>query len=148
GSGGWPLDFDVIGWLIDHGEALAIGDLATMRLGELRPKLEALGTAHGAGLIVPLVDRGQLIGLVEARFDHALGEGGRGLVAEWARVAARALTYAGLARAAARELTTAREVEIATALRLQATARGNAELGRWVVAAEYRAAEPTTGAGW
>ena len=42
-------------------------DLATMRLGALRPRLEALVAARGATLIVPLVDRGELVGLVEAR---------------------------------------------------------------------------------
>lgn len=144
----WPLATEVVRWLVELAEPLAIGDLATMRLGELRPKLEALGSAHDADLVVPLVDRDELVGLVEAKFDTALREDERGLVAESARAAARALTYAGLARAAARERATAREVEIATALRQQASASSDAELGRWVVAAEYRAAAPTTGAGW
>ena len=67
---------------------------------------------------------------------------------ESARAAARAFTFVGLAQTAGRERETAREVEVADALRLQASASRDAELGRWAVAAEYRTAARTTGAGW
>jgi hypothetical protein len=144
----WPLDGALADWLADHADALAITDLATMRLGVMRGPLEALGSTHGATLIVPLVDRAQLVGLVEADCDRALREQERGLVVESARAAARGLTFFALARAASRERTVAREVEIADALRLQASASRDAELGRWAVAAEYRSAARTTGAGW
>lgn len=144
----WPLDKRVAAWLVEHGQAIAPSDLATMRLGDLRPKLEALAGAHGATLLVPLVDRGELVGLVEADHNDALREDERALVAESARAIARALTYAGLARSAAKERATAREVEVAEAMRLQAVASRDDELGRWTVAAEYRSAPRTTGAGW
>src|SRR5690606_3998094 len=123
-------------------------DLATMRLGPLRAKIEAFATEHDADLIVPLCDRDELVGVVEARFDKALRDTERGLVAESARAAARALTFVELARAASREREIAREVEIADALRLQASASRDAQLGRWAVAGEYRTAPRTTGAGW
>ncbi|MDB4955649.1 MAG: protein serine/threonine phosphatase [Myxococcales bacterium] len=141
------LDPDVIAWLVGHAEALAITDLATMRLGPIRPKVEALG-ANGAGIIVPLVDRGELVGLVEANHDKALRDEDRSVLAESAHAVARALTFVVLARAASRERETAREVEVADALRLQASASRDAELGNWAVAAEYRTAPKTTGAGW
>jgi hypothetical protein len=141
------LDRDVAAWLAAHGELLAAGDLGTMRLGELRPRLEALAAGDTA-LVVPLMDRGALVGLVLAHHRGALREEERGLVIESARAAARALTYAALARAAARERETAREVEVAEAMRLQAAARRDDELGPWAVAAEYRTAPRTTGAGW
>jgi hypothetical protein len=144
----WALDREVAAWLTASGEPLAAGDLATMRLGALRPQLEALVAAHGATLIVPLIDRGTLVGLVEAEHDNALREDERGLVVESARAAARALTYIGLARAAELEGETAREVEVARAMRLSASASRDDELGRWAVAAEYRTAPHTTGAGW
>ena len=140
------FDPEVAAWFVRNPEALALTDLATMRLGPLRPKLEALGA--DATLLVPLVDRGELVGLVEARYDKALRDVERGLVAESARAAARALTFVGLSRAAQRERETAREVEVADALRLQASASREAELGTWAVAAEYRTAARTTGAGW
>src|SRR5262249_11324571 len=76
----------------------------------------------------------------------ATGRGG--LVAQSARAAARALTYVNLARAAAREGATAREVEVAEVMRRQASARHDDELGPWRVAAEYRSALRTTGAAW
>jgi hypothetical protein len=143
-----PIDPDVAAWLVRHGDALAAGDLGTMVLGAIRPRLEHLVTARGATLIVPLIDRGTLVGVVEADHAAALREGERGLVVESARAAARALTFVALARAADRERETAREVEVAEAMRLQAAASRDDELGRWAVAAEYRTAPRTTGAGW
>jgi GAF domain-containing protein len=144
----WTLDPDVEAWLVRTEDAVAMTDLATMRLGALRPKLEELGKLRGATVIVPLVDRDELVGIVEAHHELALRESERGLIADSARAAARALTFAALARTAARERETAREVEVADALRLQASASRDAELGQWIVAAEYRPAPRTTGAGW
>lgn len=141
------LDPEVAAWLVEHGDLLAAADLGTMRLGKLRPKLEALVTAGATAICVPLVDRGSLVGIVLAHHGDALREDERGLVIEAARAAARAMTYAALARAAAREHEMAREVEVAEAMRLQAAIR-DAELGPWTVAAEYRTAARTTGAGW
>ena len=144
----WPLDAEVSAWIVEHPDAIAPGDLATMRLGALRPKLEQLVGAHGATLVVPLLDRGALVGIVEADHSDALRDDERALVVESSRAAARALTYAALARAAAKEGANAREVEVAEAMRAQAAASRDDELGRWTVAAEYRAAPKTTGAGW
>jgi len=140
------LDPDVRAWLVKNPDPVAVTDLGTMRLGPLRPKLEALGGQ--ATLLVPLIDRGELVGLVEADYDKALRDSERGLVAESAKAAARALTFIALSQAAARERETAREVEVADALRLQASASREAALGKWAVTAEYRTAAHTTGAGW
>jgi hypothetical protein len=148
GGARWLLDRDVAAWLTAHGEPLAVSDLTTMRLGPLRPRVDALVAARGVTLLVPLVDRGALVGVVEADHVLALREAERGLVAESARTAARALTYVNLARVAAREGATAREVEVAEAMRLQASASRDDELGPWQVAAEYRSAARTTGAAW
>jgi hypothetical protein len=142
-----PLDGEVARWLVAHGELLAAGDLGTMRVGPIRPMLEAL-VSTASMLIVPLIDRGALVGLVEADHGSALRDAERGLVTESARTAARALTYVALTGAAALEGETAREVELAEAMRLQASASRDDELGRWTVAAEYRTAPRTTGAGW
>jgi GAF domain-containing protein len=144
----WPLSADVVAWLVQRGEPIAVTDLATMRLGALRAQVEAMGAAHGATLLVPLVDRDELVGIVEASVDRALRDAERGLLAESARAAARALTFVQLARTAGRERETAREVEIADALRQQASASRDAELGHWIVTGEYRSAPRTTGAGW
>jgi len=142
------LDRELAGWLVEHGELLAVGDLGTMRVGPIRPMLEQLVAAGGATLLVPLIDRDALVGLVEADHFAALREDERGLVGESARAAARAVTYVAMARAAAREGETAREVEVAEAMRLQASASRDDELGHWAVTAEYRTAARTTGAAW
>src|SRR6185312_7895886 len=113
------VDPEVVDWLVRHNNPLSITDLATMRLGALREKLEVLGAR--ASLLVPLVDRGELVGLVEADYGKALRDAERGLVAESARAAARALTFIALLEAAEQERETAREVEVADALRLQAS---------------------------
>ncbi len=144
----WPLHQDIASWLIEYAQPFAPTDLATMKLGPLRQKIEELVTAHGATLIVPLVDRAALVGLVEADHHDALRDHERGLVLESSRATARAVTYASLARDAAKEGASAREVEVAEAMRLQASASRDDELGRWTVAAEYRTAPRTTGAGW
>jgi len=142
------LDRELAAWLVRHGQAIAPGDLATMRLGELRPQLEALVAADGVTLVVPLIDRDRIVGLVEADHADSLREAERGLVAQSSRAAARALTYAALARAAAKENETAREVELAEAMRQQAAASRDAALGRWIITTEYRSAPRTTGASW
>lgn len=144
----WHLDKEVIEWLVQNPLPLAVVDLATMRLGPVREKIEALAAAHDPDLIVPLCDRDELVGLVEADHDRALRDSERGLVEDSARAAARAVTFVALARAASRERETAREVEVADALRVQAVASRDTELGGWAVGAEYRAAPRTTGAGW
>ncbi len=144
----WQLAPEVAAWLAAYGAPLASADLATMRLGPIRPAIEALVAAHDATLIVPLLDRGVLVGLVEADHEKALRDGERQLVAESARAAARSLTYIELADIAAREGATAREVEVAEAMRLSAVGSGDDELGRWAVAAEYKSAARTTGATW
>src|SRR5206468_12682893 len=70
-TGTSPLSLhDALPILVAHREPLAVADLATMRLGPIRPRLEAVVAERGATLLVPLIDRGALVGLVEA--DHVL----------------------------------------------------------------------------
>jgi len=139
---------ELAAWFVEHPEPFAVVELATMRLGAMRGPLETLGNQDPTGLIVPLVDHEELVALVEAQYAKALRDEERELVVESARAAARAYTFVELAHEASRERETAREVEVADALRLQASSSRDAELGRWVVAAEYRTAARTTGAGW
>lgn len=142
------LSPELAAWFVAHPQPFAVTELATMQLKGMRTSLEALGKNDPNGLIVPLVDRDELVGLVEAHYGKALRDAERELVVESAKAAARAFAFVALARAAARENETAREVEIADALRLRAAASRDAELGPWAVAAEYRPGTRTTGAGW
>lgn len=142
------LDPQISQWLVTHADILAAGDLGTMRLGALRGPIEAFALASGTTLVVPLVDRDVLVGVADADHSDALRDDEAGFVLASARSVARALTYVALAQAAAREGATAREVEVAEAMRMQASASRDDELGRWIVAAEYRTAPRTNGAGW
>ena len=135
-------------WLARHAQAIAVDSLATMKLGAMREPLVELARDAPGGLIVPLVDRDELVGLVEARVARAWRDAERELVTESARATARAFTFVALAKSATLERETAREVEVADALRLQASASRDAQLGKWSVTAEYRTAARTTGAGW
>jgi hypothetical protein len=147
-----PLDASVAAWLVARSldgaarELVAAPDLATLRLGPVRPALE--GLLGEAGLVVPLVDRGALLGIALAAHAAPLRERERAVLADSAQAAARALVYADLARVAARERETAREVEVAEAMRSRAAASGGEELGPWSIAAAYRAAARSTGASW
>nr|HEX4316521.1 SpoIIE family protein phosphatase [Kofleriaceae bacterium] len=134
----WTIDRDAATWLAQRAEPVATIDLATIRLGKLRPAIEALGHAHGATLLVPLVDRGELAGLIEARYDRPLREGERALVSASALAAARQLAFVQLAEAAAREGETAREVEVAEAMRVSASRQVDDALGDWAVTTAYR----------
>lgn len=142
------IDPEVSRWLVAHADIVAPGNLGTMRLGALRGAVELFVLASGTTLVVPLVDRGVLVGVADADHSDALRDDEAGFVLASARSVARALTYVALAQAAAREGATAREVEVAEAMRMQASASRDDELGRWIVAAEYRTAPRTTGAGW
>ncbi len=142
-----PLPIEVTDWLVTLKEPLASGDLATMRVGPIRQKLEAM-FVDDTTLIVPLVDRGSLLGVIRGSHERALRDVTRGIVLESGRVVARALAFAQLTRAAAEQGEVAREVEVASAMRLQAAASRGDELGAWSVGAEYRSAARTTGASW
>lgn len=139
---------ELTAWWVAHREPLAAADLATMRLGAIRGVLEAEVAARGATLVVPLIDRDALVGLALADHKVALRDDERELIAESARIAARGLTYVALARTAQREGATAREVELAEAMRRHAQALRDDELGPWTVEAAYRSAARTTGAMW
>jgi hypothetical protein len=142
------IDHTAVAWFAVHDDALATNDLGTAILGPLRPVLEELLSRYPDGLIVPLIDRGRVLALAFASHRGALREEARGLVVESARAAARGLAYLALTRSAARERETAREVEVAEAMRQQVVASRDDELGHWAVAAEYRTAPRTTGASW
>lgn len=51
-------------WLEQNARPLARDDLATMRLGELREPIERLFEAHHAEVLVPLVNRDEVVGLL------------------------------------------------------------------------------------
>jgi ABC-type multidrug transport system fused ATPase/permease subunit len=146
GTRRFALDADLARWLARHAEPIARADLATMRLGPLRARLEAFVSQRGHNMVVSLVDRGELVGLIDASYERSLREDERALVAASARAAASGLVFAALARDAERERETQREVEIAETLRLHAQADSE-RIRRWSVAVERHGARALR-AGW
>src|SRR5690606_13615551 len=89
----WAIDSALATWFVHHSEALAMHDLATMKVGPIRAQLEAIaarrreGRDADSGVVVPLIDRDELVGIVEAQTTSALRESERGLLADSARAA-------------------------------------------------------------
>lgn len=146
----WPLPAEVRAYLVKHERAFPVADLATARLGSLRPALEAWVGAGGAAVIVPLCDRDQLLGVCAGdRPDgRALRDGERELLDEAARVAARALTVLGLRRSIEARTELTRELELAEAVRQARSASDRRDVGGVQVAVSYQQAARVAGDLW
>ncbi len=112
------IDARVRAWLMANIEPVVAADLATMRLGGLRAPIEEFMRNIGADLVVPLVDRDQLVGLLvsSAPGDRALRDSEAAVLRQAAAATARALTYIGLLREAEARIAVAKEVEVAAAV--------------------------------
>jgi len=54
----------ILGWLEEHARPLARDEIDAQRLGDLREPIERLFESHGAELMVPLVNRDEVVGLL------------------------------------------------------------------------------------
>ena len=106
-------------WLQQHDRPILRDDLATMRLGDLRPSLALLYEMHDAEVLVPLVNRDEVVGMI------ALGapDEGRGYRQEELNFlrrlqehAAAALVYARMHREATERVEVDKEVGLAAAV--------------------------------
>jgi sigma-B regulation protein RsbU (phosphoserine phosphatase) len=145
------LDARVRAWLVANHGLLVASELAPRRLGGLREPVEALFVSLHADVVVPLVDRDELVAVVSAEI------GGRGtltdeqrlLVTQAVRAAANGFTYLHLFREAEARQAVAREVEVASAVQ-QARATGEVRhrFGGCEVIACYRPAANFGGDWW
>lgn len=108
-----------LGWLTEQNEPILKDTLSTLRLGDLREPIERLFEVHRAEVIVPLVNRDELVGIVtvgelpdgravradEQRFLHRLRDH-----------ASSALVYARMHREASRRVEVDKDVELAAAV--------------------------------
>jgi len=108
-----------LGWLSEQNEPILKDTLGTLRLGDLREPIERLFDVHRAEVIVPLVNRDELVGIItvgdlpdgravradEQRFLHRLRDH-----------ASSALVYARMHREAARRVEVDKDVELAAAV--------------------------------
>jgi serine phosphatase RsbU (regulator of sigma subunit) len=146
-----PLPGELAAWLVEHPGLIVRGDLPTSRLGSARPLVELLARTCGPDLVLPLVDRDQVLGVAGAELgprSAVLRDPERVAIEQAATPAARALAYLALRREAEEAVLAARETEVADAVATQAGTRRRADLGDWRLAAAYRPAERVAGDVW
>ncbi|MBK9032649.1 MAG: SpoIIE family protein phosphatase [Myxococcales bacterium] len=141
---------EVRAFLLRLDRPIPIGDLATERLGRLRPPLLAWAGAIGADVLVPLCERDQLIGLVVGNLTggRALRDLERRQLAEGARAIARAHTVTSLRRGIEARASLSREVELADVVRQARTSGGRRMVAGVEVAIAYHPAAHVAGDLW
>lgn len=117
---GTPVSIEVAtqleGWLHGQQRPVSVRDRSLRRPGKQRERLSALLEALGADVLVPLSERGALVGAVAAKLPErarGLDDGEALLVREAARLSARALVYITLFRDALERIEMAKELESA-----------------------------------
>jgi len=124
------LDARVRAWLMRSPTPLVSSELVTQQLGGLRQPIELFMKNIGAEVVVPMVDRAQIVGIVTATMradQRALRDSEKAELMQAARAGARALTYIQLMREAQEKMEVVKEVEVATAVQ-QARAPGERAL--------------------
>lgn len=144
------LDPEVSAWLRTLEAPAMSAEVATMRLGQRRAAIEAMFAASGASVVVPVIDRGELIAVVEAgqSSPRTLRDGERLFLFDSAQLVGHALTYERLARDAQAAVTSAREVELANVLAAHYRPLQDDERGPWRLAIEHRSSPHPGGIGW
>lgn len=112
------VDARVRAWLIANPTPLIEEELRTRRLGGLREPIESFLGHLDADIVVPLVNRGQLVGGIatEAPATRAVREDERRILGGAANATAAAITYIELLRDAEEKVEVAREIEVAAAV--------------------------------
>lgn len=150
------LDAETRGWLCSLQAPVVRPEVPTLRLGSRReagPRrqaVEALFAASGAQVIVPVIDRGELLAVVEAELPKArtLRDAERLFLFDSAQRLGHALTYDRLSRDAQAAVTSAREVELANVLAAHYRPLQDDERGPWRLAIEHRPSPHPGGVGW
>lgn len=144
------LDAETRAWLCSLGAPMTATEVALLRAGPLRTAIAGLFSARGAALIVPVVDRGDLIALAEARelAPRPLRDAERLFLFDSAQLVGASLIFANLARDAQTATAAAREVEIANALAGHYRPLAADDTGPWQLAIHHRPAAHPGGDGW
>jgi hypothetical protein len=144
------LEPEVRAWLRTLDAPAISAEVATMRLGQRRAAVEAMFAASGATVAVPVIDRGELIAVVEAgqASPRTLRDVERLFLFDSAQLVGHALTYERLARDAQAAVTSAREVELANVLAAHYRPLQDDERGPWRLAIEHRSSPHPGGIGW
>lgn len=143
-------DPEVRAWLLSLDAPAMRAEVPTMRLGNRRAAVEAMFAGGRAAVVVPVIDRGELIAVVEAEaaVPRTLRDAERVFLFDSAQLVGHALTYDRLARDAQAAVTSAREVELANVLAAHYRPLQEDERGPWRVAVEHRPSRHPGGLGW
>lgn len=149
---GVQVDARVRAWLGSNREPLIAETLATRRLGGLRAPVESFLRALDAELVVPLVDREQVIGALIAgdrSVERALSDHELALLGQLQHAVVRALTYLRLYSEAEQRIEIEREVQVAAAVQHARTVgREQQHIAGCEVVSHYRPAGQFGGDWW
>ena len=108
-----------VNWLLEHPRPLQRSEIPGMRLGELRLAIERLFEANVADIIVPLVNRDDMVGLLVLGFrksKHPLTREELDFLAKITEHLSATLIYARMHREVNRRVAAHKEVELAAAV--------------------------------
>jgi len=145
------LDRRARAWLLANPRPIDSGRLAELPLGGLRQPIEELVGSLGGDLVLPLVHRGQLVGLATARGNARRALRGPALDAVQAAQDATASALAELRLRAAEAERSQVEREVERAGRVQIEVGGGSpfeEVAGWQVERCFAAARQFSGAWW
>lgn len=146
------LDARVRAWLLTNRKPLVRDELLTQRLGGLRKPIESFMALIDADLVVPMVDREQLVGLIASggRADQrALRDSEKTELLQAASASGRAVTYIRLVRDARQRIEVVKEVEVAAAVqRARAPGEQSVSYGQTEIISHYLPAYQFGGNWW
>jgi serine phosphatase RsbU (regulator of sigma subunit) len=108
-----------LNWFLDHDTMLQRFDLPALSLGDFRDPVDELFDAHDAEILVPLVNRDELVGMLllgELPQGHALSRGEQRFLDSVKEHLTAALVYARMHREANTRVAMQKEVELAAAI--------------------------------
>ncbi len=142
----------LLSWLEEQESAIARDDLQTQRLGELRDPIERLFDSHGAAVMVPLLNRDEVVGLLvlrELETRRALKSDEIRLLEQLREHTAAALVYARMYEQASVRVEMDKEVGLAAAVQKAFIPRGEKlEVGDMTFSGLYAPASKVGGDWW
>jgi serine phosphatase RsbU (regulator of sigma subunit) len=145
-----PVPAAVSQYVVRVGHTFLAADLATARLDAIRPALEQWASAMAAEIVVPLIEREQLVGVCvgDRNQGRLLRDEERLRLDDVAQAAARALTIQRLRREIHARTELTREVELADVVRQARAAGGQRSVAGFDVAIGYQPAARVAGDLW
>lgn len=139
----------VFGWLRHNAEVIVLGEVAGPRFGAMRIPLGELSQRYGVDVLLPLVDRQQVIAILGLSLGRKPTPLERRLLEDLRVEVTAAAANVRLHREAAHKLTLEKEVDLAGAVaQALAPLRAEASQGRWSWVGHVRSAGQVGGDFW